>query len=458
MDLTRRSVLKRSAGAVSLGAFAGCLSSPDSGGGEGGYASFFALWDWANQVGGDEMAFENPIDAGEMGHGWEPDGNLAPEIASSEAFVYLDTPEFSWAQDIVSDLERDYDDSVTVIDGLEGLGPYLLPFDAEPVPEPDTDHDFVLEDLQLDEFDHVDLRSNEVLGYWHIEHWHGGIPDVPLDESVPIGVVIEDTEGRVLPLGADEQFQLDARLADGAEDGVVEIESNGDHVAFHGTALGSTAVILQLRRDGEVVFETDEEALGVDVVEELSEGADEFHDPHVWVDPVLAQRIVETIADALTETDPDNEDTYRENATAYIEQLSAIDDQLRELTETAQRDVAVFVGHDSFQYLEHRYGFDFRTPVGISPNERMSPSAVADLIDVIETHDINTILYDPFETGSQDEIPSEAQTLLEESDATNAEPITPMSGTTREWQERDWGYLEQMREINIPSLQQALDE
>jgi len=81
----------------------------------------FTLNDWANQVAGDHASFEDPVDVGQLGHGWTPDGNLAAvDVASTDAFVYLDSSEFSWAQDLAATLEDDYD-TVAVIDGLAGL-------------------------------------------------------------------------------------------------------------------------------------------------------------------------------------------------------------------------------------------------------------------------------------------------------------------------------------------------
>jgi DNA-binding beta-propeller fold protein YncE len=54
-----------------------------------------------------------------MGHGWEPEGDLIREIAAADVFVYIDTPEFRWARDVATQLQRDYDD-VTVIDLVAG--------------------------------------------------------------------------------------------------------------------------------------------------------------------------------------------------------------------------------------------------------------------------------------------------------------------------------------------------
>ena len=459
MNPTRRSVLKASAGALTLGGLAGCLSEPEGEAGEqSGYAAFFALWDWAEHVGGDVFSFENPVTTGEMGHGWEPDGDLAADIATTDVFIYLDTPEFSWAQDVASQLETDYDD-VAVIDGMDGLGSHLLSIDREVAADPDDEYDFDPEAVEIAEFDVLDGRTGEVTAYWHVYHWHESVPDVAVDDAVPIEGVFADSEGRVLPLGEDEQFQFDARFADGAPEGIVEIESHGDHLELHGLEEGRTLLVFELRHDGDVLWDTSDEGMPVDVVEEIDEdAADEFTDPHVWVDPVLAQQVVTNIADGLAELDPDNAEAFEENAVAYNERLEEVDRQFEELLEDASRDFAIFAGHDSYQYVEHRYGFELYTPVGISPDAAESFEDVADMIELVEDHDVDTILYDPFEASDPDEgLPSMVELLLEDSPATDAAPLSPAEGTTHEWDENGWGWVEQMEEVNLPSLRKALD-
>ncbi|WP_254768151.1 metal ABC transporter substrate-binding protein [Salinilacihabitans rarus] len=336
MNLTRRSVLRNGAGALALGSLAGCLSSPEEGadgadGDDTGYAAFFAIWDWTTHVGGDRFAFENPVGVGQSGHGWSPGGNLATEIASTDAFVYLDMPEFAWAQDIANQIEADYDD-VAVIDALD---------------------------------------------------------------AVPAAQLLDPT---------------DARGHDHDEDGN---DGEGDH-------------------------------------------AGEGFDPHVWTDPVLVGEMVDGIADGLAAADPDGADVYAANADDYRERIDDLDAAFRRLVDDAARDVAVFAGHDSFRYLERRYGFELHSPVGVSPDESPSPTEIADTIDLVDGEGIDTILYDPF-AAPGDEIPQIAASIIESSDATDAVPISPAEGTTAEWNETGWGWLDQMRELNLPSLRTALD-
>ena len=463
MDLTRRSLLKRGAGATAIGTMAGCLDAPDSDSaddGRSGYAAFFTLWDWAEQIAGNEFDFSNPVAVGEMGHGWEPDGDFMPQVASTDVFLYLDTPEFSWAQNVAAQLEADHDD-VVLINGMEAIPPEaFLSFSSTGThgAEPDNSDEFDPSEFTVAEFELIDPRSDDVVAYWHDDHWHGGVPDVPVDDSRTIDLRIEDTDGRVPPLGDDGVFQFDARLADNAPDGLVEIESHGDRVELHGESTGQTLLVFELRNGDEVVFDTAADETVVSVVESVDEEEiDEFYDPHVWTDPILAQRIVEEIATELAALDPDNAETFEENAEAYNERLQEVDRQLTEVVDDAERTVAVFAGHDSFQYLEHRYGFELHTPVGVSPDAAESLEDVATMATVIEEHGIDTVLYDPFEVPDPDnDVPAAVETLLENTSATEYAPLTPAEGTTPQWNEEGYGWVEQMEEINVPSLRMAL--
>ena len=343
MTHSRRSVLRRGAGLAVAGtaaSLAGCSGAADggSGGFDSGYAAFFTLNEWANEVAGESASFEDPVDVGQLGHGWTPDGTLAADVAATDAFVYLDSPEFSWAQDLAATLESDYD-SVAVVDVLSGLEDDLLEWD----------------------------------------HSHGG----------------EE--------GTDDEENHDGESHD---------EENHDG-------------------------------------ENHDDGGETRHDPHVWVDPVLAAEMVETIATGLGEADPDNADAYAANADAYAGELDAVDAAFESIAESAARDVAVLAGHNSFQYLEARYGFRLHSPVGVSPQNEPTQSEIADTIDLVDAEGIDVVLYDRFQS------PRLAESIVENSGATEAVPVTPAGGTTREWNDAGYGYLEQMTEINVPAFERA---
>jgi zinc transport system substrate-binding protein len=347
MNPTRRDVLRAGSGLVAAGSLAGCLDAVGLGAEEtdaDGYAMFFALDDWAEQIGGDAMSFENPVSTGKMGHGWRPNADITPQVASTGMFIYLDTPDFEWARRVASNLERDHDD-VVLVDLLEGMDQYLL----------SANHD----------------------GHEH-----------------------EDEANH-----------------DGEEDH--EDEEN---------------------RDGE---ETQR---------------DEFHDPHIWIDPVPVQEMVDRLAEEFAAVDPDNAETYEQNAADYSERIQGVHEAFERVVSDAELDRAIFAGHDSYSYVEQRYGFELETPTGISPDARASRDDIINLIEIIEANEIDTILYDPFESSSPgDDYPQIVDSILEESSAEEARPLTPVSGTTDQWEENGWGWIEQMEQVNIASLDAALN-
>ena len=459
MNANRRSVI-RGAGAIAAGTLAGCLSDPPGGGvdEEQGYAAFFSLWDWTEAITGDAMSFENPVDVGEMGHGWEPPSGLPAEVAESGVFVYLDTPEFSWAQDLAAELERDHPD-VVLIDAMAGLEPYLLPVDTDGDDrQPDDLSAFDPPTVEIGDLDVYEGRTGERVMYWHDGHWHGGVPAVEVDDSVTVEPVFEDEAGLVLPLGDEDGFTVDAVVADGAQEGIVEIETDGERITVEGLETGLTRIYFRLHHDGEVLWDSSHDLAGAEVVDEREPtDAPDFYDPHVWVDPVLAQEMVETIADELAEFDPDNADTYRDNAAEYVDRLDEVNREFETLAANATRDVVIFAGHDSFGYIDARYDFDIETSVGIGADGGETSEDLTRLVTLVEDHDIDTVLYDPFETPDPDEsIPDTVAVILENTGADTYEPLTPIEGTTPAWDDAGYGWIEQMEEINLPSLRRAL--
>ena len=199
------------------------------------------------------------------------------------------------------------------------------------------------------------------------------------------------------------------------------------------------------------------------VVIEASEGIDFFDSPaedndeHWWMDPVYAQDGVENIADGLAEMDPGNEDDYRENATAFNEELQELHEDLQAIVDRAELTSIVVATHDSYQWWNQRYDIEVNSPVGTSPDDAATPQDVQEIEELIEAEGIEHVLYDVGEPAQL------AESLAEE---TGAEilPLSPVETQidgapeldTGIEMEPDWGYLEHFYEINLPSLERAL--
>jgi len=398
MNPTRRDVLKAGAGAAAAGSLAGCLDilGVETGSDADGYTMFFPLQALAEGVAGDEMTFDNPVGTGRMGHGWSPPANLVPDIVDTEAFIYLDSPEFPWAQDVAETLERDHPDDVRVIDLLTGVQSMLI--------EPGESHDH---DGHEEEDGH-----HEEDGHDHQEE--------------------DDHDGHEKEDSHHEEDGHDDHQKEDDHDGHEEKE--GDH-------------------DG---HEEEDGDHGGHEEEGGDHDHDAFYDPHCWLDPLIAREMVDRLAEEFADIDSDSDGVYEENAADYRERITGVHGEFLEVVNDAELDVAVLAGHDSFGYLEHRYGFELATPTGVSANAEVSQRDLQGLIETIEDNGIDTILYDAFEAPAE-EYPQMVDTLLENTDATDAMPVSPVSGTTESWNDRGWGWVEQMTELNLPALEAALN-
>ncbi len=92
-------------------------------------------------------------------------------------------------------------------------------------------------------------------------------------------------------------------------------------------------------------------------------------DPHLWLDPVNARRMVAIFAAALAETDPDNAEAYRANATRLAGRLDALDAELRGRLAPV-RQVPYLVFHDATAYFAARYRLNQVGAFAVNPEIR----------------------------------------------------------------------------------------
>ena len=174
--------------------------------------------------------------------------------------------------------------------------------------------------------------------------------------------------------------------------------------------------------------------------ESEEEGANAGHshtvDPHVWLDPVLAQTEVSTIADGLAEADPDNAEDYLENAGIYNGKLNELDEAYRAAFEGTENRTFV-TQHAAFAYLAARYDLNQISVTGLNAEVEPSAAALATLSDYVKANNISHIY---FENNASSQT---AETLAEEVGVELA-VLSPLEGITEEDQKQGSDYISVM--------------
>jgi len=480
----------------------------NTGSGDGGAAatsSFFVFGDFAQKVVGDTAESETLVPVGQHGHGWEPGPQIQGEVLESNLFFHGPEGFQPWVDDLAGSLRDDGAD-VTMVSVADGIG--LV----------ESGHDHGGEGAHEDEHDHGERSGSpwEHAGLYHLEagsysYTFGEGPDpemslavlrtdeggdhgiehaeetarqlyasehethtvvgdggslVPSQESLYTLEFADsgettftldiDTEGHYVLFSQHVPSEFNATLA---EDGVAiepevseaagehDHEGEEDHEDEHGHEDGHD------EHGGEGEHSHEEEDHDEHEGESEEDGHGHDHggtDPHFWLDPERAKEAVGNVSDAFAEVDEENADVYAENADEYRSRLDELDETYSSELGDAPKDVVFVAGHDAFGYLADRYGFEVETLTGISPDDRPTPRDIERAQGIIEEHDIEYVCADPLESDRA------ANQLVEETDATEVLPLTPIPGRTEGWEENGWGYVEVMENTNLDTLTKAL--
>ena len=182
--------------------------------------------------------------------------------------------------------------------------------------------------------------------------------------------------------------------------------------------------------------------------QEFTEDGVTEEDPHVWLSPKLAIRMVDTIAQGFEAVSPENAAYYRANADALIGELKKLNAEYEQtLSQCKRRD---FVGsHGAFGYLGTSYSIRPVSIAGLSPDAEPSPQKLAELADFAKQNDVKVIF---FENGVS---PKLSETIANEVGAQTMELSTLEHITTKEIAAGE-DYLSIMRH-NLGNLKIALE-
>jgi manganese/zinc/iron transport system substrate-binding protein len=222
--------------------------------------------------------------------------------------------------------------------------------------------------------------------------FHPGCSDAPASKEGPYRIVA--TVGMIADIVreiAGPHAQVDGIIGEGVDPHLykptstdVKAMQSADVVFYNGLLLEGkmTDVLVKLATSGKRVHAVTE-GLAEDSGYVLS-GADEHHDPHVWMDVkgwIAATKIVEKV---LAEFDSANAAIYQANATAYRAKLEALDSYAKTSIASVPETQRVLVtAHDAFRYLSRAYGIEVRGIQGMSTESEAGVKDIEDLVNFL---------------------------------------------------------------------------
>ncbi len=146
--------------------------------------------------------------------------------------------------------------------------------------------------------------------------------------------------------------------------------------------------------------------------------------PHVWLDPVLAQQQVTTILAGLIAADPANKASYEANAAAYLQQLKQLDGEFQQ-TLAQYPNCTVITFHDAYPYIANRYNLQQVAVVSV-PDASLSPQDVQKTVQAVQQYQAKALFSEPaVENKLLQTLATDLNLPLYEIDSLESGPLDP---------------------------------
>ena len=172
------------------------------------------------------------------------------------------------------------------------------------------------------------------------------------------------------------------------------------------------------------------------------------NDPHIWLDPVLAEKQVAAIKDAFIQADPTGKDYYTNNADLYIKKLAVLDSEFRSLMPTC-KNKNIIITHATLAYFCKEYGCNQIPVEGVNAEGEPTPQVVAAIEKQALEKNITVVFVENFYS------PQIAQAVANDIHGKVA-VFNSLHGLTAEQQAQGENYLTQMQE-NVATIKSNLD-
>jgi len=116
--------------------------------------------------------------------------------------------------------------------------------------------------------------------------------------------------------------------------------------------------------------------------------------PHIWLDPVIAQAMVGKIIQALCRIDFPHRKYYEDSGRAYIARLEALDRSIKKAVgQFSHKKYVAF--HPAWDYFARRYGLAAVGIIEAAPGRSPTPRTIKKIVREIQQHRIRAIFAEP---------------------------------------------------------------
>ncbi|AQQ55292.1 metal ABC transporter solute-binding protein, Zn/Mn family [Planococcus lenghuensis] len=127
--------------------------------------------------------------------------------------------------------------------------------------------------------------------------------------------------------------------------------------------------------------------------EQQSGDASSAVDPHVWISPVLSQKLAQSIKDSLIKIDPEGAMLYETNYASLINELEQLDQSFIDLANQIENKT-FFVSHAAFGYIAETYGFEQVAVAGLNSQDEPSQKELTAIVELAKEKGINHIVFE----------------------------------------------------------------
>jgi zinc transport system substrate-binding protein len=153
--------------------------------------------------------------------------------------------------------------------------------------------------------------------------------------------------------------------------------------------------------------ETKSKIVASDLVEKLKSDEDLKHedelgvkeeehsefDPHTWLIPKNMLAVAEKVEAKLSELDPQNTSTYKQNANNLKAKLQKLDADFTTGLSKCAKDTIV-VSHNAFSYLAANYKFKVEHLAGLEPSDEPTVQEMTDIVELIKSKNLPVVFYE----------------------------------------------------------------